>query len=586
MGRRCFKRFVLNVRVVLFGHILNPLWLSRKQRRRIRAEASGKAIMSYLGDYREFAASLGYVSQKRNAANGDRNIFSIWLQGEENAPEIVKACWRSVRANCRGKFTVLDENSLGEYIQLPDYILEKWRSGRMKPAHFTDICRVELLSRYGGLWLDATDFIPSELPQWLWDEEFFVYLSGENLPGCHSYVQNCFIRAESSSFLIRAWHDMIFEYWRREDTAADYFIHQLLFRFLVENNETAAREFGKMRKICQDDTHILWFEKAAEPYNADQVRRIFDAALFQKTEYKSKLSAEIPEGSVAEALVGMYKKRLFLFASFSPSDSLGAATLYYLEALSAFGDVVFRSDSNLPDSDIYKLRNFTLNAAAGKHGEYDFGSYKRAWIWACENCDIQSYDAVYLVNDSVFGPIYDLGPYLRKMEGSGAAFFGMVLKPSRKAPHIQSWFAGMDRRVFLTDEFDEFLRGVTAENDKSQVCIKYENGLYNLAVTTLGADVYAVYEIGGKGIYNKVRRNVGKGLPFIKKSSFPRHNMSLASQIRQVLEKAPAGLRDAIIRELSNEFGGDFWGRFSAAGPAACLVRYLVYLSGKLHRSF
>ena len=47
---------------------------------------------------------------------------------------------------------------------------------------------------------------------------------------------------------------------------------------------------------------------------------------------------------------------------------------------------------------------------ATRHSEYDFGSYKRAYNWAQENLDTAEYEFVYLVNDSVYGPLFDLNP--------------------------------------------------------------------------------------------------------------------------------------------------------------------------------
>lgn len=307
MGNIMLRRLKLNASVVFRGHILNPLWLSRIDRRRIRSKATADAIMAYLEDYRQFAESLHKTLGKDYGPDCGDVIFSIWLQGEDNAPELVKACWRSVRANCSEKFRILDEKSLSDYIHLPEYIMEKWNSGKIKPAHFTDICRVELLSRYGGLWLDATDFVSAGFPEWLWNEDFFVYLSEGKQKGSHSFIQNCFIRARASSFLIGAWRDMIFEYWRREDSAADYFIHQLLFRFLVENNVEAASEFAHMKKICQDDTHLLWFENACRPYDEAAFSDICGRALFQKTEYKSKTANLPPRGTMAQALINSYR---------------------------------------------------------------------------------------------------------------------------------------------------------------------------------------------------------------------------------------------------------------------------------------
>ena len=261
--------------IIIKGHILNPLWKPRMERRRKRGEVTRRAVCRALKPYIGFIGTLtpemqeqdidvqGIDTETAGAAttmrqNGEK-IFSIWLQGEENAPEIVKACWRSVRKNCTQPLTVLDEKSLGEWIELPEHILRKRREGKIKPAHFTDICRLALLVKHGGLWLDATDYVPAPFPEKLWKENFFVYTSGENIMGSYAGIQNCFIRARKGNFLAKAWLELIYEYWRREDKPLDYFIHQLLFMMLVEHNSYAEELYAKMPKIDNDMAHDLWF---------------------------------------------------------------------------------------------------------------------------------------------------------------------------------------------------------------------------------------------------------------------------------------------------------------------------------------
>ena len=86
-------------------------------------------------------------------------IWICWFQGIENAPELVKACYNSVLKNYKDKeIIVLTEENYEQYVDIPEYILKKWKKGYISFAHFSDILRIELLSKYGGLWLDSTIF--------------------------------------------------------------------------------------------------------------------------------------------------------------------------------------------------------------------------------------------------------------------------------------------------------------------------------------------------------------------------------------------------------------------------------------------
>lgn len=45
----------------------------------------------------------------------------------------------------------------------------------MSRAHYSDIIRLALLYSYGGIWLDATIYMSGPLPQYITNEEWFMY---------------------------------------------------------------------------------------------------------------------------------------------------------------------------------------------------------------------------------------------------------------------------------------------------------------------------------------------------------------------------------------------------------------------------
>ena len=146
---------------------------------------------------------------------------------------------------------MLDAGNVLEWTDLPGYVVDKWRRGLIRPAHFADICRIDLLYRHGGFWMDATDFIVAELPEWIAAQDFFVYMSGEAVKGWYSYIQNCFIRGRKGNYLLKAWREAVLAYWKHENSVVDYFVHQLLFRKVTECNPLAGELFAKMRRSCR-----------------------------------------------------------------------------------------------------------------------------------------------------------------------------------------------------------------------------------------------------------------------------------------------------------------------------------------------
>jgi len=281
--------------IVWKGHVLNPLWQSRDCRRARRGAVTREAVLRYLDRHMK-PVSLRPAPEPE--PEEQRHVWTLWLQGIQQAPAIVRRCIAS-QEKLSATLHVLDLKQILGLIQLPPYILEKWEKGRIRPAHFADICRVQLLYQYGGVWADATDYFHQDLPPWLWEQDFFVYLSGKHLQGSYAGIQNCFIRARKGNTLLGAWRDAIFQYWERESSALDYFIHQQLLLWVVRHNAQAASLFEKMPQLEQDPTHVLWFQKGGEAYRPEVVDQVCAQALFQKTEYKSSLAQNPPAGSIA-----------------------------------------------------------------------------------------------------------------------------------------------------------------------------------------------------------------------------------------------------------------------------------------------
>ena len=246
-------------------------------------------------------------------------------------------------------------------------------------------------------------------------------------------------------------------------------------------------------------------------------------------------------------------KRLFLFAGYNKSGIIDDALVYYVRSLSKFGDIVLCMDSDCGTSETAKLKKYTTHTLVGRHGEYDFGSYKRAYIWATQNLKLTDYDFIYIVNDSVYGPLYDLTRYFFAMETMGHNAFGMVKKVGHNA-HIQSWFIGTTPVIFTSDWFDNFMRSITKLADKGQITDKYENGFTRL-VNEHGYTWDCLYSVVNRGVYNKIKKLYDSGMPFMKKVAFIRNHGGLGRQVLYVLNSIDQKLSDIILRSACAQYG-------------------------------
>lgn len=127
-------------------------------------------------------------------------IWLYWHQGFALAPQLVQACVRSwVVRNPEWEVFLLDQQNLNEFVSLD---IPQAKLDALSLAKRANLIRLELLSRYGGVWADATTFCMSPLDGWIEDSVkpsgiFFFYK-----PGPDRLVSNWFIAALPGSPLI------------------------------------------------------------------------------------------------------------------------------------------------------------------------------------------------------------------------------------------------------------------------------------------------------------------------------------------------------------------------------------------------
>jgi len=295
-----FLKSLLYADIRLRGYIFN-LMPDRGRRRAFRGRVVSRDIDCY--SRRMLLDDVARMEETPAVRNdGGERIFTLWLQGEDAAPPLVKACFRSVRHHCTQPLVVLDERTLGDWIELPDAIVEKFRRGKIRAANFSDIVRAELLYRHGGYWMDATCFVTAPIPAEITAADFFLFMAGGIDP--ENAIQSCFIRARKGDYLLAAWRKMMIDYWTRENGAFNYFMFHYMFQTLVRHDPRAAEHFARMPRVEQDPTHLLWWSDAPErKFDRELFERMTADTFFQKTTYRSRYGKEPPAGSLAEEMI-------------------------------------------------------------------------------------------------------------------------------------------------------------------------------------------------------------------------------------------------------------------------------------------
>ncbi len=275
------------------------------------------------------------------------------------------------------------------------------------------------------------------------------------------------------------------------------------------------------------------------------------------------------------------KKRLFIVAGYDATGIVDASLTHLVKSLSEFGDVVMYMDSDVPTQELKKLSPYVLWSGAKKHGEYDFGSYKRAYTYARDTGILDNYDFLYLVNDSVYDPLFDMTDLLTTMESYNVDAFGPVSKQHKTRPHIQSWFIGCHPSVFKTKWFDEFMTSVTKQTSKGQITKLYEQGFTKL-ITAHGLQWRTFLSVKNRGVYNKIKKLYKSGVPFMKKAAIPRHHGALGRQTSYILNHIAPETRDAIMDNARRTWGTEYMCWLLTKNPFKIMYRNLSHSLRKI----
>lgn len=276
----------------------------------------------------------------------------------------------------------------------------------------------------------------------------------------------------------------------------------------------------------------------------------------------------------------MKNKRIFLFAGYDKHGIIDESLLYYLNALSELGDIIFFMDNPLSKFEKAKLFSIpnVLYIGTKRHGEYDFGSYKRLYQWAISKKIINKYDWVYLVNDSVYGPFSPLKPILEKMESSKADVVSMFKSVKKNQEFLQSWFLGLRKTIAMSDWFNKFINSVKKEETKGDVVKKYELGLSNLLVRYKVKTYSFMFDKKLHMTRNPLHL-FRAGIPFLKKNSvlIPHSHIGEIKRILKVLSKSDSRMIINNIQRLR----GDIYIKHWIFGFAFMRYIYRKFLFGK-----
>ena len=216
-----------------------------------------------------------------------RIIWMCWLQGLDNAPEIVQKCVASVKHHMPDyKVQILTSENIFDFVSLPEHIVRKYQKGTISFTHFSDILRTALLVQHGGIWLDATVLLTDELPTQMTETPLFL-LQKSKLSQIPHMGSSWFIVANKGNVILKRVLELLYVYWEKENKLRDYYLFHLLFYLVLENNEEGKHARRTIPYVSNVDAHTLQFSLFDE-YNEHIWQQIISRSPIHKLTWKFK----------------------------------------------------------------------------------------------------------------------------------------------------------------------------------------------------------------------------------------------------------------------------------------------------------
>ncbi|MBQ7739999.1 MAG: capsular polysaccharide synthesis protein [Eubacterium sp.] len=251
---------------------------------------------------KKYKGKIGKTDFKRYEGDAAPKVWVCWLQGFENAPELVNNCVASIKYHIKDKEIVfIDGNNFSEFCDIPDYIIDKWKKGIIGYAHFADIIRLALLTQRGGLWIDATVYLTGALPEYVTEGDFFVLRDG--FFNCDLInMGNWLIFSKPNYILLNETLKLLLDYWKEYDYTKHYFIFQMFFRMVSDYYED---EWNSVPYFSQSDQHIFSFEFFNE-YDEHRFNQLKELTPIHKLTTKTE-GVSFKENSYYSKLDTLYK---------------------------------------------------------------------------------------------------------------------------------------------------------------------------------------------------------------------------------------------------------------------------------------
>lgn len=270
-------------------------------------------VDEFLMDVVEKHAALPDESVFNN--QGKIKIWCCWWQGVEQMPELVKMCHQRLKSIIpqNAELHIITRDNYLDYIELPQYIIDKFNNNIITMTTMSDVLRFRLLEKYGGYWLDATVFFTDKIPAEYFSGGFYCQrMANSNIlqvqrEACKGNWCGFSMAGPAHSPVFRFMNDAFDKWWAHYDTIIEYVLidYMLMTGFkYVPNMKTI------IDAVPDNNVDIFeFYKKLNEPYSEELYAELTKNNVMHKLTYKMDLQKQTKDGK--DTLYGHLLKEIY-----------------------------------------------------------------------------------------------------------------------------------------------------------------------------------------------------------------------------------------------------------------------------------
>lgn len=199
-------------------------------------------------------------------------IWMLWLQGWNEAPTIVRACLKTWQAhNPDWMIHALSASEVRDYVDLPP-LSSSIASEAIPPEAQSDLIRITLLERYGGVWVDSTVYCLRPLDAWLPEKlnsGFFAFAR----PAPDRMLSSWFLAAFKGNYIVQEWQRRVLSYWAQRTERHHYFwLHYLFAQGYTSDPHFRASWDSTPEELANTPHYYAPYKKLGAPVSSSDLQ--------------------------------------------------------------------------------------------------------------------------------------------------------------------------------------------------------------------------------------------------------------------------------------------------------------------------